>query len=302
MITNLFRFHTVDHSIMKHCSAPSTLCYALRLAVLLAVCLKSANGFATHSEIISLSRRLSSSLGQNLMAVKKNQADVPNIVVWDCKKEGDSLVWEPTRTSDPPDNHNDTPLQLSPLVQRTWGWCYHFVLGLQLCPWARASLETKEAIQIFLAPSFLSSEEEYDTLIEDVGRRFESFIKGKDTSLESAAIFFVVFDPKSNGNFYDFGDFYNWFVGMEDEWSLDDVIVAPFHPDWSFAGEPDNLQFEKRSPYPTVSLVSTRVVEAAGPAATEQIGIQNEKVLTGFLAEELEHTWGKSMEKGMPSN
>ena len=54
----------------------------------------------------------------------------------------------------------------------------------------------------------------------------------------------------------DFVDFYNWFDEMEATWELiDDVIVAPFHPDWVFAGEPESLQYEKRSPYPTVTLL-----------------------------------------------
>jgi Protein of unknown function (DUF1415) len=60
---------------------------------------------------------------------------------------------------------------------------------------------------------------------------------------------------------------------------MDDGIVAPFHPDWVFAGEPQSLQYEKRSPYPTVTLVSTRVVDKAGEEATKQIGTQNEKTL-----------------------
>jgi hypothetical protein len=91
---------------------------------------------------------------------------------------------------------------------------------------------------------------------------------------------------------------------MEDTWEYtDEVIVAPFHPDWAFAGEPESLQFEKRSPYPTVTLVSTRVVEAAGEEATEQIGKHNEYVLLSKSVDELQTMWNQSLttfETGTP--
>jgi len=119
--------------------------------------------------------------------------------------------------------------------------------------------------------------------------------------LERAAIYFVIFTPNNiindnyNGNNYtttttstsimsSFLSFYDWFNNVEDDWSdeLDDVIIAPFHPNWQFEFdtlEEYALNYEKRSPYPLISLVSTNVVEKAGGAVTESIGENNRDIL-----------------------
>ena len=78
--------------------------------------------------------------------------------------------------------------------------------------------------------------------------------------------------------------------------------MAPFHPQWSFASDDDgsssedglpwsNVEFEKRSPYPTVTLVAARVVEAAGEEVTSKIGEHNEQVLLDADPSELAELW-----------
>jgi hypothetical protein len=173
-------------------------------------------------------------------------------------------------------------------------------LGLQLCPWAKASLETSNATQIFVVNNeeFNSNDEmEKTKLVQAVARRFTEFIDDESSSsLESAAIFFVLFVNADGDD--SFIDFYDWFVEMEEDWELDDVIVAPFHPDWEFGGDDESqqqLMFEKKAPYPTVSLVSARVVDHAGPAATEQIGRHNEVLLRSKTPIQLQALWNSSI-------
>lgn len=221
------------------------------------------------------------------------------------------------------------------VVQSTYAWCHDFVLQLQLCPWAKASIETPSALQIFVIdpkdplPANVVSPTE---VIESLARRFQDFLEettnlpNQPSNLESAAIFFVVFAERNGSttssrnssndtsttspmartglDFLDFLDFYDWFVELEDDWSQEDVIVAPFHPQWSFAtgdeDENDNLQnldFEKRSPYPTVSLVASRVVEAAGEEVTAKIGTHNEQVLLEADPAELSKLWHQCCNK-----
>ena len=100
----------------------------------------------------------------------------------------------------------------------------------------------------------------------------------------------------------------------------DEITIAPFHNHWFFAplsndevsgidGEGDGattssnfekeyfdnnnepntsntienpLNYEKRSPYPTISLVRTSAIMKAGVEATERIGSNNEKTLMGL--------------------
>ncbi|CAB9511761.1 expressed unknown protein [Seminavis robusta] len=96
-----------------------------------------------------------------------------------------------------------------------------------------------------------------------------------------------------------FPTFYDWFIDLEDDWIdqaeeyndedtttpvsniYTDVTLAAFHPDWMY-GESDNgdgLDFEKRSPVPTITLVATETIDAAGPQATERIANHNAQVL-----------------------
>ena len=73
---------------------------------------------------------------------------------------------------------------------------------------------------------------------------------------------------------------------------FDLVTVAPFHPQWRFAsasGEEDDgddngdcLDWEKRSPFPTVSVVLTSAIIAAGEESTRRIGLYNQQVLEKF--------------------
>ena len=58
------------------------------------------------------------------------------------------------------------------------------------------------------------------------------------------------------------------------------ITVAPFHPAWSFEGEANSpVAWEKRTPFPTVSIVRSDAIEAAGEEATARIAEHNEEML-----------------------
>ena len=214
---------------------------------------------------------------------------IPKIWIYDEKGESnreDEIVW------------NEDSTLVDSVSLETWNWCRNFVLGLQLCPWARTSLETTNATQIFVAANDITDiwSKDASNLVDSVSRRFIQFVN-EIPELESAAIFFLAFPSQK-----DFLDFYEWFTELEDNWTLeDDVIIAPFHPDWEFDG-PISLNFEKRSPYPTISLVSTRVVEAAGPSVTDKIGIHNEQALLDQSPDELQKLWESSVHEDLPAS
>lgn len=56
-----------------------------------------------------------------------------------------------------------------------------------------------------------------------------------------------------------------------------------------------SLQFEKKSPYPTVTLVWTDVIDAAGPAVSSKIAAQNEITLGRKSVEELAALYQQSV-------
>jgi hypothetical protein len=121
----------------------------------------------------------------------------------------------------------------------------------------------------------------------------------------NAAISFVVLISACE---WKFDYFHNWFLDLEDgylvEYEEEDpydvfvksqVTLAPFHPDWAFVPDDDSddnsnkaLDFEKRSPYPTVTLVCRHVIDRAGEAATRQIADHNQEVLISKGFEQLQ--------------
>ena len=227
-------------------------------------------------------------------------------------------IWQDEESWKQPDDSNVSAAQTTKsLVQN---WCEKFVLELDLCPWAKASIQTPGAMRFFLVPPLSDASTEMlesmtadeidrldgkrrqrmEEIVQSVTKRFQDEILTYDgdddetpsSILEKAAIYFVVFLPNDDmegtttmpllpDSFFDFID---WFTELEETWpeDSDNVIVAPFHPSWEF-GDVDDLEacldYEKRSPYPLVTLVSTDVVEKAGATVTEAIGEHNRQVL-----------------------
>jgi hypothetical protein len=108
------------------------------------------------------------------------------------------------------------------------------------------------------------------------------------------------------------------FLDLEDGWGeetssssslADEVTLAPSHPEWQFFSEDDDnneehndendegkqLSFEKKSPYPAVTFVSTCTIDQAGPSVMDQIAQSNYVTLTKQTVQELQDTWNKSI-------
>jgi hypothetical protein len=191
-------------------------------------------------------------------------------------------------------------------AKETWNWCRNFIVPMQLCPWARKSLETTSALQIYVSSTSNSSnnnnnphKKQKTRVVQDVALAFRDYIL-EFPALESTAIFFIIFPHKmmDDDDSSSFIEFYEWFEQLEDDWDIDEVTVAAFSPDWQFGDDTDetlSLEFEKKSPYPTITLVSTKIIDQAGPAATEQISHQNYDTLTQKSPSELQQLWQESI-------
>ena len=221
-----------------------------------------------------------------------------SVVVWSGHKNNDFDMW----------SINPLTLETARLespslsINETVHWCANFVVDLQLCPWAKSSLETTNALHLFRVAGHQGpiTADQADQVIAAVGNHFEDFLRKATPELEASAIFFVIFDdPDFNSILCDFGQFYNWFDDLEQSSLIgEDVTIAPFHPSWNFGVSDDGdgeeellLNYEKRSPWPTISFVSSRIIDKAGPVASEQIAENNFKVLTGFAHDELKSFW-----------
>lgn len=211
-----------------------------------------------------------------------------------------------------------------PAAARTWNWSRHFVLKLNLCPWAKGSLENPNAMQIFCVNKKQDISYTHggyaDHICHTVAQKCLRYCE-EHPEMESSIIFFVVFQEEEEDpadfdcdyeggfaaqdrvsvfhNMYDqwenFVDFHEWFTNLEDDWDMDEIIVAPFHPNWQFGGGGQTfLDFEKKSPYLTITFVSAKVVEQAGEAATSSIADKNEETLQGRTIDDLGETWKDS--------
>lgn len=155
---------------------------------------------------------------------------------------------------------------------QTRNWCEKFVVPLNLCPWAAASVRNN-AIEILVT----DQPSDFAAMIEQAADAFHQQLDRVDPN---TAITLCVLD-NNNGSFE---EFYDWYLDLEDSWldqadgneqhTANFVTLAPFHPEWEYVDK-NVVQFEKRSPYPTVSIVSTAVIDKAGPSVTQQIGDTN---------------------------
>jgi hypothetical protein len=185
-------------------------------------------------------------------------------------------------------------------AQLAWKWCANFVASHGLCPWAAASVAEKGAIQLYV--------------VDGPIMRFEgalcnvSFLFHNDTILKgqrdpNTAITFCIFIPSGEDE-YDFGSFLAWYEDAEERWfdladedpghAANFVTWAPFHPDWEYSVH-DAVSFEKKSPFPTVSIVATSVIDKAGPAVTDQIARKNAETLKAKPRDEWKTLYDKAL-------
>ena len=156
-------------------------------------------------------------------------------------------------------------------VAATAAWAL-WIADVNLCPFARKSLETSDAISYVVTEA--DNQKAFYAAAVDCAR---DLAKSSDAVDPTAAIVFLV------APFYEARDFPAFLRSVEaledDVMPIDEVQIAGFHPAWAFGGVPDDdpLHFEKRAPHPTVSLVLVDGLEHANSA---KIAADNERTLS----------------------
>ena len=241
------------------------------------------------------------SMDHRLAAAMVDDHEVPPEALW---RDLD-LLWHATDNpkisyfhySDLQDQHPLAPT----VATATYQWADRFVARHNLCPWAERSVQTKNALQIIVLT--VDSEGDVDEQLEGIATRFDAAVDSGQADGNTAIFFCVLLPPKQDDNRQqhwttDFASFDDWYLGMEDAWfdradETDEhianrVTLAPFHPQWQFADDAadSSSSLEKQSPFPTITMVSTRVIERAGEAATQQIFDSNQATLASKTPEE----------------
>ncbi len=148
-----------------------------------------------------------------------------------------------------------TPDAPDPLAH-TRAWVERAVIGLELCPFARA-VQAKGQVRYLLCPA-----RDTDALLAVLCNEMQS-LAAADPALTDTTL---LIHPHVLTAFADFNDF----LGVADlalvQLGLEGVLqVASFHPDYRFADTPtDDLgNATNRSPYPTLHLLREASVERA---------------------------------------
>jgi hypothetical protein len=161
--------------------------------------------------------------------------------------------------------HAFSASQLVNAIAATRHWLEHAVIGLNLCPFAKA-VHLKQQIRWVESPAVDAA-----GLLEDLVDELQHLAASDAATIETT----LLIHPQALKAFLDFNDFLDVADAAVLRLGLEGVIqVASFHPDYQFAGTaPDDVEnLTNRSPYPMLHLLRedsiAKAVAAFPDAAT----------------------------------
>lgn len=168
---------------------------------------------------------------------------------------------EQTLPHDEPDASSDSPPQSSPhaALQR---WLERAVIGLNLCPFAKA-VHVKGRVRVCV-----SSATDADTTLAALETELQHLAA---TAPETTDTTLLVL-PAAFPDFLDFHFFQGEVAALVRRLDYDGVFqVAPFHPQWEFAGScPDDVEnCAGRAPYPVLHVLRETSIDRAVAAFPE---------------------------------
>jgi hypothetical protein len=158
-------------------------------------------------------------------------------------------------------------------IDDTRHWLEHAVIGLNLCPFAKA-VHVKEQIRWVE-----SAAENPEQLLEDLVRELQLLAAADPAKMETT----LLIHPRVLTDFLDYNDFLDVADAAVESLGLAGVLqVASFHPDYQFAGtSPDDAEnLSNRSPHPTLHLLREDSIDAAVAAFPEAESIYERNIET----------------------
>ena len=155
-----------------------------------------------------------------------------------------------------PDRRDDVPAWREEVIAATTAWLEKAVIGLNLCPFARAVHGAK---RIRIAVTDAATPDALVAALQDELR----VLADADASVHETTL---LIHPCVLGDFLDYNDFLDVADAVVGALELEGIVqVASFHPRYQFAGTaPDDIEnFTNRSPYPTLHLLREDSVERA---------------------------------------
>jgi hypothetical protein len=159
------------------------------------------------------------------------------------------------------------------VIQDTRDWVVKAVIGLNLCPFAKA-VHVNERIRYVV-----SDATEPETLLQDLARELLALNRADPDEVDTT----LVIHPQVLTDFLDFNDFLGAADALVEELKLDGILqIADFHPDYQFDGsEPDDIaNYTNRSPYPTLHILREDSIERAVEAMPDTASIYENNLET----------------------
>lgn len=159
------------------------------------------------------------------------------------------------------------------IIAATQLWLERAVIGLNLCPFAKA-VHVKKQIR-YVVSSATTLEELHKELIHELEFLAETSPEKVDTTL--------LIHPQVLTDFLDYNDFLDVVDETLDELDLaGELQVASMHPHYQFADtQPDDMEnYTNRSPYPTLHLLRESSVDKAVAAYPEADQIFEKNIAT----------------------
>jgi uncharacterized protein len=159
------------------------------------------------------------------------------------------------------------------VIAATRHWLVQAVIGLNLCPFARA---VYAGDRIRYAVSGATTPE---ALLQALAEELQALAVADERETETT----LLIHPQVLGDFLDYNDFLQLADALVDDLGFSGVMqVASFHPQYRFAGTaPDDIgNCTNRSPYPTLHLLRESSIERAVAAHPDTARIYESNIET----------------------
>ena len=159
------------------------------------------------------------------------------------------------------------------IVTQTRVWLERAVIGLNLCPFAKA-VHVKQQVR-FVVTAATTADELLEELAQELTLLDQSDPEGVATTL--------LIHPQAMTDFLDYNDFLDAADAAVEALDLEGVLqVASFHPQYQFADSgPDDIEnYSNRSPYPILHLLREESIDRAIEAFPDPESIFGENMKT----------------------
>ena len=157
------------------------------------------------------------------------------------------------------------------VLQDTVRWLERAVIGLNLCPFAKA-VHVKQQVRYVVCAS-----DDPEVLLQDLRRELLHLAAADPEQLDTT----LLIAPRCLPDFLDFNDFLNQADAVLLDLGLEgDYQIADFHPRYQFADtEVDDMgNFSNRAPYPTLHLLREDSIDRAVEAFPEADAIFEQNI------------------------